>query len=94
MGKRKEQFYKNQEKFNSKIDNMKAKYLEKNSDSITEYCDMVLNNSEYPESFPKNFELEYNHNNKILIVEYELPQLMYFQKLKVKFNASKMNLLK
>jgi restriction system protein len=34
-----------------------------------------LNNSEYPDSFPKGFELEYNPDTKILIVEYSLPAI-------------------
>ena len=33
----------------------------------------MLNNSKYPESFPSNFEIEYNPDNKMLIIEYELP---------------------
>ena len=35
----------------------------------------VKYNSVYPESFPKSFELDYNPENKILIVEYALPSL-------------------
>jgi restriction system protein len=34
---------------------------------------MVLNNSKYPESFPNNFEIEFNPENGILIIEYQLP---------------------
>lgn len=70
---RKKAFFKQQEEFNANIEQMKQKYLSKNVDSIVEYCDMVLNNSKYPESFPNNFEIEYNPENKILIIEYELP---------------------
>jgi restriction system protein len=66
-------FLKKQKEFNANIEQMKEKYLSKNVDSILEYCDMVLNNSKYPESFPNNFEIEYNPENKILIIEYELP---------------------
>lgn len=70
---RKKAFLIQQDEFNANIEQMKEKYLSKNVDSILEYCDMVLNNSKYPESFPNNFEIEYNSENKILIVEYELP---------------------
>jgi restriction system protein len=70
---RKKAFFKQQEEFNANIEQMKQKYLSKNVDSIVEYCDMVLNNSKYLESFPNNFEIEYNPENKILIIEYELP---------------------
>ena len=51
---------------------------------------MVLNNSEYPETFPKSFELEYNPENKIIIIEYELPAIECFPKIKeVKYIATK-----
>jgi len=91
--KRKEEFFAKQADFNAKIDEMKTKYLEINPTSIIEYCEMVLNNSEYPDSFPKNFELEFNPDNKILIVEYELPPIDAFPKIKeVKYIASRKEL--
>jgi len=70
---RKKIFLKQQEEFNASVEQMKERYLSKNVDSIVEYCDMVLNNSKYPESFPNNFEIEYNPENGILIIEYQLP---------------------
>ncbi len=91
--KRKNNFLQKQADINAKIDQMKESYLSQNSDSIIEYCEMVLNNSEYPDSFPKNFELEYNPDNKILILEYELPAIECFPKVKeVKYIASKKEL--
>ena len=80
--KRKDIFLQKQKVFNTKIDEMKQSYLTKDVNSIIEYCEMVLNNSEYPESFPKNFELEYNPENKILIIEYQLPPLECFPNVK------------
>lgn len=91
--KRKEIFMQAQSDYNAKIDEMKDSYLKQNVDSIIEYCEMVLNNSTYPETFPKNFELEYNPDNKILIVEYELPSMESFPKVKeVKYIASRKEL--
>jgi len=88
--KRKVVFLREQDDFNTKIDQIKELYLTQNNDSIIEYCEMVLNNSQYPDSFPKNFELEYNPDNKILIVEYELPAIECFPKVKeVKYIAAK-----
>ncbi len=88
--KRQEEFLKVQAEFNSRIDEMKDSYLTKNVNSIIEYCEMVLNNSEYPETFTKNFELEYNPDTKILIVEYELPSIDCFPKIKeVKYISSR-----
>ena len=52
-----------------------------------------MNNSEYPDSFPKNFELEYNPDNKILILEDELPAIECLPKVKeVKYIASRKEL--
>ena len=67
------QFYKDQEEHNDKIDLLKENYFKKDGESIIQYCELVLNNSEYPESFPKDFEIDYNEDNKILIIEYVLP---------------------
>ncbi len=69
------EFLSEREKYNQNIDLMKASYFERNQNSVVEYCDMVLNNSEYPLNFPKSFEIEYVASTKILIVEYQLPSL-------------------
>jgi restriction system protein len=60
---------------NSKVEKMKEMYQKLDSSSIVEYCDLVLNNSQYPESFPKSYEIDYNSESKILIVEYSLPSI-------------------
>lgn len=67
------QFYKKQEEYNQKIENLKKSYFNKDSIAVTEYCKIVLNNSVYPKKFPKNFKIEYNPANQILIVEYQMP---------------------
>jgi len=91
--KRKEAFLQEQITYNKKIDELMNSYAELNVDSIIEYCEMVLNNSEYPDSFSKNFELEYSPESKILIVEYELPSQDCFPRLKeVKYISSRKEL--
>lgn len=91
--KRKEIYYNQQSSFNQKIDEMKQSYFEKDVNSIVEYCEMVLNNSKYPDSFPQNFELEYNPNNRILIIEYQLPPFDAFPTIKeVKYIATRKEL--
>lgn len=83
-------FLSKQADHNVKIDQMHKDYLSKNPDLITEYCEMVLNNSHYPDSFPKDFEIEYNPENRIIIIEYQLPSLEGMPKVKeVKYIASK-----
>lgn len=90
---RQEIYLQDQSDYNLKIDKMEKDYLNKNTDSIMEYCEMVLNNSSYPASFPKDFELEYNPENQILIVEYQLPPMESFPKVKeVKYLAGKKEL--
>lgn len=73
--KEKSIFISNQEETNSKVEMMKEMYLKLDPSSIIEYCDLVLNNSQYPESFPKSYEIDYNSESKILIVEYSLPTM-------------------
>ncbi len=86
-------FLEEREKFNQKIDSMRSNYLAKNEDSIVEYCDMVLNNSDYPVSFPVSFEIEYIPDTKILIVEYQLPSLADFPSVKeVKYISTRKEL--
>jgi restriction system protein len=88
--KRKEIFCQERTNYNLKIDDMQKSYLKIEPGSIIEYCDMVLNNSAYPNGFPKNFELEYIPDTKIIIIEYQLPSLDNMPTLKeVKYVASK-----
>jgi len=50
---------------------------------------MVLARSKYPEIFPQQYELSYNPENKLLLVDYFLPSLNEIPKLKeVKYNKS------
>ncbi len=73
--KQKTNFILTQEKGNEKVDSMREMYLNLDPSSVIEYCDLVLNNSIYPESFPKDYEIEYYPDSKILIVEYSLPSI-------------------
>ncbi|MFP4698579.1 MAG: restriction endonuclease [Eubacteriales bacterium] len=88
--KRKTDFLKGQEEYNNSIEKFKIQYKEKNPDAIVEYCEIVLNNSQYPDYFPQDFELDYNPENNVLIVEYSLPSPEIMPKIKeVKYIASK-----
>lgn len=70
-----DEFTRNQNTENAKIEKFRIDYMNLDGNAILEYCELVLNNSEYPDSFPKGFELEYNPDTKILIVEYSLPAI-------------------
>lgn len=74
----KQSFINTQNEANSKIDTLKEQYLKSDISAVLEYCDLVLNNSQYPDSFPKSYELDYIPDTKILIVEYSLPSIEQF----------------
>ena len=83
---RKEEFLKNQKISNDAVDELKNKYESGDEEAIEEYCEIVLNSSEYPDEFPQTFRLFYNKEGKQLIVDYDLPPIDKLPKLKdVKF---------
>jgi len=71
----KEKFLKQQNEGNAKIDELKAKYFESDERAIIEQADLVLTSSQYPDEFPMEFDIDYNPENKIMIVDYNLPSL-------------------
>lgn len=88
--KRKDSFIKEQNEYNQKIDELKLLYMNKDLSAILEYCELVLNRSELPELFKKDFELEYNTDTKILIIDYLLPNIEDLPNIKeVKYLVSK-----
>jgi restriction system protein len=91
---RRECFLKDQETNNAKIDDRKRAYLEKSVTAIVDYCDCVLGNSGYPDSFPKSYELEYLAESRTLLVDYQLPALEDLPLVKeVKYVASRDELI-
>lgn len=77
----KENYYKEQQNTNSKIDNLKLSYFNSEWDAIIEHSDLVLSNSNYPSTFPKDWDLEYNQESKSLILDYSLPSINCFPKI-------------
>jgi DNA polymerase III epsilon subunit-like protein len=69
----KEAYNDSQKEHNKATEKLKENYFNKNAEAVMQYCEMVLNNSRYPETFPKDFDLDYNSDSKLLIVEYVLP---------------------
>ena len=86
-------YYEDQVKHNKKIDEMKTSYLTHDPEAVIEYCELVLNNSTYPDTFPKYFDIDYNAETKILLVEYVLPSPAQLPTLlEVKYIATKKEL--
>lgn len=88
--KRKQLFNLNKAESNGKILKAKQEYFNKKPNAILDYCEMILSNSNYPDYFPQNWELEYNQKNKILIIDYSLPDIEDLPKVKaVKYIISR-----
>jgi restriction system protein len=66
-------FLASQKRSNNAIDDLKNRYTKHETSAVQEYCEMVLNNSIYPDYFPKNWDLEYRPDSKIVVVDYDLP---------------------
>ena len=58
---------------NEAVEKQRSAYKSGLPDAISEYCDMVLSASVYPDYFPQEFSLDYNPESKILVVDYLLP---------------------
>lgn len=86
----KEQFLNDQKQKNISVDNRKNNYCLFMPEAVIDYCDMVLANSKYPDNFPQEYDLEYDSDTKILIVDYSLPAPEHLPILKeVKYIQSK-----
>ena len=70
------QYIKERDLFNQAIDLRKEQYNKQTKDAIVEYCSLLLSHSKYPSYFPQKFFLEYIPDNKLLIIEYELPAIV------------------
>ncbi|WP_035276490.1 restriction endonuclease [Desulforegula conservatrix] len=86
----KRQFYDARDQTNAAIEAQKDAYFRCESGAISDYCEMVLSNSEYPESFPKDWFLDYINDSRMLVVDYTLPAKNDLPTLKeVKYQQSK-----
>jgi len=88
--KRRSAFRAAQSASNAAIDAKRDSYLSASPQAVVEYCDLVLASSEYPEYFPKEFDLDYDPSTKLLIVDYSLPAPEQIPRVKaVKYVASR-----
>lgn len=70
---RKTAFEADQQAANAAIDELKTKYGSADPDAVSEYCELVLSRSDYPDYFPQEFDLAYNPETRIVVVDYLLP---------------------
>jgi restriction system protein len=71
----KRKYEEKQNEGNKIIIERKNQYLNKEPGAISDYCEMVLTNSEYPDYFPQEWDIDYQDDTKILIIDYSLPDL-------------------
>ena len=70
---RKQAFEKEKALDNEALEKIKTQYSKSDPIAIEEYCDLVLETSIYPDFFPKTYDLEYRPDNRLLVLDYELP---------------------
>jgi restriction system protein len=67
------QFLEKQRVANVAVDNLCNAYAAGTPSAIVEYFDLVLSRSQYPDTFPQQFQLDYNPDTTVLVVDYSLP---------------------
>ncbi len=72
---RKENFLANQDRLNSNIDKLKKNFLSGKASAVQQVLKLILMNSNYPFKIEKEVFLEYNPINKMVVVDYFLPNL-------------------
>ena len=86
----KEDYIQKQTEYNAIIELFKTLYLSSDSDAIIKYCDMVLSDSVLPDFINKEYDIDYNPENRILIIDYMLPEMEAYPNIKeVKYVTSK-----
>jgi restriction system protein len=78
----KEDYLKTQDEKNKAVDEQKDNYFRQLPDAIIDYCDMVLANSKYPDTFPQEYDIDYKPDTKMFVVDYILPSIDDIPKLK------------
>jgi restriction system protein len=61
------------EAHNAAVERRRTAYQALDPEAISDYCDMVLAASRYPDFCPQQFEIGYHAGSKCVVVEYELP---------------------
>lgn len=64
-----------QDKYNKHIDELKSLYFSGDLNTVEEFSNLILEHSKYPDFIQKKYDVCYNQDNKILIIEYALPPI-------------------
>jgi restriction system protein len=75
---------------NDSVERRKTDYLAGNPEAVEEYSDIVLGASPYPDEFPKECQIDYVAESKILVIDYTMPAPAAIPRLKeVRYIASR-----
>lgn len=75
---------------NSEVDARKVAYSNIEPSAVVDYLDMVLSKSQYPDYFPKEFDIDYIEETRTVVVDYALPAPEHMPTLKaVKYIAAR-----
>jgi restriction system protein len=78
------------DKRNAAVGVWREAYLARTPETIPDYCELVLSNSKYPDSFPADAAIDYIPDSRTIVVDYCLPDVSVLPTLKeVKFIASR-----
>jgi restriction system protein len=58
---------------NEALEHIRGRYKSAEPKAVEEYCDLVLDSSDYPDYFPKNWLLEYRADDRTIVTNYEIP---------------------
>jgi restriction system protein len=73
-------FLDNQKKINEHIDDLRKRHLNKEQEAIVEFTDLILSRSEYPDFFPKRWEIVFDAVTGVMVVDYDLPNVEQLSK--------------
>jgi restriction system protein len=83
-------FFEQQNSFNASVDALRVQYLNRSPEALIRYWTEVLNRSQYPDSFPRDFKFHFQSDTGVLALDYELPNQDALPKLKsVKYIANR-----
>lgn len=66
-------FAEQQKSFNEAADAFRAKYLNHSPEALVRYWTEILNRSQYPDSYPRDYNFYFQPQSGTLAVDYELP---------------------
>ncbi len=70
-----------QQTVNERIDELRKRHLNKDADAVADFTDLVLSRSEYPNCFPKRWEIAFDGATGVMVVNYDLPDVSRLPKM-------------